>query len=74
MSRMGEHYIKYLNGEAARCGSCGGSLLKGGAFHDEKTRSYYHPDCAKVWQCQDCGGWTEDVVSMRRCSHCGVER
>ena len=41
----------------AECASCNGGVLRSAAF--KEGRLYYHPDCAGVWRCHECGEWNE---------------
>jgi hypothetical protein len=50
----------------AECAACTGGVLRSAAF--KEGRDYYHPGCAGVWQCQECGEWNGDDLKL--CKAC----
>lgn len=61
----------YDEDDYALCGSCEMPVEKDRAFYDEAEAEYFHPECAEVWRCSDCGAWNENSKDV---CECGVPR
>lgn len=69
MSKMGEHYIRVLNGDEpdeVKCASCDEWLDRKDSFQHGETREYFHPACANVKRCNVCGRWVR-IGYAHRC-------
>ncbi len=44
--------------ESEQCETCEEPVMRDDAFKD--GRKFYHPDCAGVWRCDECGRWNEN--------------
>jgi hypothetical protein len=51
------------------CAACGGGVRRSESFHEDHRD--YHPDCAGVWQCSNCGAWND---KGKPCQGCGEEK
>ena len=49
----------------ALCASCEEGVLISEAF--KEGGKLYHPDCAQVWRCGNCGEWNEKAVNVCKC-------
>jgi len=54
-----------------KCASCDEGVEKSQAFYDSKTREFFHPDCAGVWRCVNCGTFNPDELLI---CNCGEEK
>lgn len=45
------------NHDYKRCCSCGEGVFLNEAF--QERYNYYHPDCAGMWKCGECGVWNK---------------
>lgn len=50
----------------ALCASCEEGVLISEAF--QEGNKCYHPECAKVWGCPNCGEWNEN--DQKLCKAC----
>lgn len=44
--------------ETEQCESCDEPIARNEAFKD--GWKFYHPECAGVWRCEECGKWNEN--------------
>lgn len=52
------------------CESCDEPVDRAEAFYEDYA--WYHPDCAGVWRCADCGEWNDHAQDV--CEGCGSPR
>ena len=55
--------------ENEQCATCDEPVAREEAF--KEGRKFYHPDCAGVWRCEECGRWNENG---QKCPDCEPER
>jgi hypothetical protein len=61
-----------IDDDSVLCASCDGGLEKADAFEDDQHR-FFHPCCAEVWRCPNCGWWN-DKESAECEADCGEKR
>jgi hypothetical protein len=48
-----------------KCDSCEEGVDPAEAFFEEGK--FYHPDCAGVWYCVNCGKWNDEAQDVCEC-------
>lgn len=58
MSDIREDFYPDEAYESEQCATCDEPVVREEAFKD--GMKFYHPDCAGVWRCEECGKWNEN--------------
>ena len=51
--------------EGEICDSCEEGVDPAEAFFEEGR--FYHPSCAGVWRCSNCGKWNDKAIDVCEC-------